>query len=212
MKRPSKCSIAGPASSAYRLTADTSATPSTAEITYATGVGSVVIDSPRLCRLLSGGSAALTNGQAPDGHHRRGKSPRWLLSVHGDALRLILETGIDRWLEDSCSTRCWPTPRPRTRTGQHARFRVALPPCSTGRTSPAGPACTLTSRRRRRTDAADRRTVHRQQGVPRRPVPDRGRQPRRGTRHRRGTAPGDQARCPGSRNIGTAVSAGNDLG
>src|SRR5258708_997017 len=92
MKRPPKCSIGGPASSAYRLTADSSATPSTAEITYATGVGSVVIDPPWLCRLLSGGSTAMTNGQAPDGHHRRGKSPRWLLSVHGDAVRLILET------------------------------------------------------------------------------------------------------------------------
>jgi hypothetical protein len=47
------------------------------------------------CRLLSGGSAAMTNGQAPDGHHRWEKIGRWLLSVHGDAVRLIFETGID---------------------------------------------------------------------------------------------------------------------
>src|SRR5262249_54430943 len=39
------------------------------------GVGWVVIDSPRLCRRLRGGSAAVTNGQAPDGHHRRGNLP-----------------------------------------------------------------------------------------------------------------------------------------
>jgi len=30
----------------------------------------------------------VTNGQAPDGHHRRAKSPRWPVSVHGDAVRL----------------------------------------------------------------------------------------------------------------------------
>jgi hypothetical protein len=42
--------------------------PSTAEITYATRVDSVVIDSPRLRRLLSGGSTAVTNSKAPDGH------------------------------------------------------------------------------------------------------------------------------------------------
>jgi hypothetical protein len=35
----------------------------------------------------------VTNGQALDGH-RRGKSPWQVLSVHADAVRLILETGI----------------------------------------------------------------------------------------------------------------------
>jgi hypothetical protein len=39
---------------------------------FGLGVGSAVIDSPRLCRLLSGGPAAVTNGQAPDGHDRCG--------------------------------------------------------------------------------------------------------------------------------------------
>jgi hypothetical protein len=41
----------------------------------------------------------VTNGQALDGHQRRGKSPRPSLSLYGGALRLLLETATA-----SCST------------------------------------------------------------------------------------------------------------
>jgi hypothetical protein len=37
----------------------------------------------------------VTNGRAPDGHHRVKNFRRRLLSVHGDTVRLILEIGID---------------------------------------------------------------------------------------------------------------------
>ena len=53
-----------------------------------------VMSSSRPLPPLSGGSAAVTNGQAPDGHHSW-KIRRRLLSVHGDTVRLILKTGID---------------------------------------------------------------------------------------------------------------------
>src|SRR5262249_46217683 len=60
------------------------------------GVGSVVIDPPRLVRPLSGGSATVTNDRARDGQRRRGNSSRWLLSVHGDAVRVILDAASTR--------------------------------------------------------------------------------------------------------------------
>jgi hypothetical protein len=53
------------------------------------------MSSSSVCRHLCGGSGAVTNGRAPDGHQRREKDLPPLLSVHGDAVRLILETGID---------------------------------------------------------------------------------------------------------------------
>src|SRR6516225_8893253 len=49
-----------------------------------------VMSSSRSLPPLSGGPAGVTSGQAPDGHHGRGKFGRRLLSVHGDAVRLIL--------------------------------------------------------------------------------------------------------------------------
>jgi hypothetical protein len=45
---------------------------------------------------LSDGPAAVTNGQAPDGHHGWRKIGRRLLSVHGDAVRLIFDVASTR--------------------------------------------------------------------------------------------------------------------
>ena len=161
---------------------------------------------------------AVTNGGCATDTVAAKFSLRTTCPSGGRAVRLILEAAPIHVTGGPMQYALLIYGSPRDADGAPGRRRRDRRRPRPARRRPAGPACTPTSRprpcARRRPDAADRRPVHRQQGVPRRPDRDRGRttstarSPSRGELQDARPTGGGRSRCgPSSRRCSVALDA-----